>query len=401
MARGGANAEVAGRIADILNRISWFRHTTWAYENAVDIRIGTSLWGIGERVQTCAAERAVAVCFNDGRLELRSLKDGTAAWKIGPVPEGSRQYQNQSWEVDLWMAGDMLLRVSQTEVRANDFRTGADLWCTSLGFGGMQSPRRDMVLGKKVFVLCTNQKTHAYELSGGKKLWVVDKYASDGVILPEGDVILVTGEGVLRCRESDGRVQWEVASVSHYQERRLILAGKWLVTGSGKFDRKGLWTAVLGSETGKEVWRYAGAFPTAAVASQDGKRLFVAVHDRQSREEGRLIAIEIDSNKILWSERIGYEGMILMLEGPRLLACHYAPRFFGAWLVCLEVDDGNRLWMGQIARDGLSDNSKLFQAVDLEVRRGQAIVKGSIGGSHYVETFRLADGATGSRWRNR
>jgi outer membrane protein assembly factor BamB len=405
-----ADSEVAGRIRDTIEQIRWHEHIVWGRDHAVDIRTGRSVWNIPgnstfELIQSRAIGQGVVISFFDGRLERRSLRDGTPLWKLGPLPEASRKNEGKLWPIDLWVSGSVLLRVSQSEVRANTFATGSEMWSTKLDLGGMESPRRDVILGRKTFIICTNQKMHAYDLKSGKEIWRLDAYASDGVLLPDGDVILATGEGILRCSGQDGRVQWKVASESHYQGRRTILAGRWVLIGSGKYDNNGVWTAILDSRTGKELWRSRGVLPTAAVWSADRGALFITVHSDKIGEAGRLYAIECDSGKTRWTKELeiqrNADAGILKLDGERLLVCEYEQGLVAAALTCFKAQDGARLWKADVSGVGFSDNSHLSQEADLEIRKGLAVLKGSFGTASYLEVFNLDDGNTVSKWRCR
>lgn len=400
-ARAGVTPEVAARILDVLERIRWYEHVAWAHEHSIDIRSGRLLWSVSKpdaslEVQCAVVERDVMVCFPDGRLERRSLRNGDLVWMAEAGPDESRRYWDKSWAADLWIGGDIVLRITKSDLHGNDTRTGKELWTTPQDLNGPKSPRRDAIFGEKSFLISMNDKTHVYELAGGKRIWTLDEYASDGVFLPGGDVVLVTRKGIRRFQGADGKLVWKIERSSQYQDRKLILAGPWLLAGSdGDLEQC---TTMFDSGTGKEIWKTTQGYPIGATSSKNAKHVFVAVHGR-GKGNGALLDVDVTEKKAIWNEKLEQEGVTLRLEGERLLVCEFTPHACDVGLACLRANDGSQLWKAQVSGIRVP-HSRYYQYADLEVRQGHIVVNGQAAAGDFLETFSLKDGTAVSKWRS-
>jgi outer membrane protein assembly factor BamB len=174
----------------------------------------------------------------------------------------------------------------------------------------------------------------AYDLVRGEQLWLVSAAAISPPVAGGGFVFVVQSNTVTALNDRDGSEAWRVPFTQPLASR-LAWDNGWLIgfTVSGE-------VLAFRALDGQILWRHdAGARPSAPPALT-ADRVYVPLSDR------RILALQVETGKLLWTRRIGGEPNEILALDDRI--------YSGAsdnFLYCLQADTGQIDWRWRTGAD--------------------------------------------------
>ncbi|HEY5702753.1 MAG TPA: outer membrane protein assembly factor BamB [Gammaproteobacteria bacterium] len=217
----------------------------------------------------------------------------------------------------------------------------------------------------KVFVANSNGKVVAYDAETGKRLWQfdTDTYLTGGPGVGENLVLVGSGDAeVIAIDAESGKLVWRVPVSSEVLAAPAVSAD---IVVARTIDGK---TVGLNASTGQKLWTYEQSVPALSLRGTSApiidEELVIVGYD-----EGRLVALEEQTGKLVWETRIALgsgrselERMVDIDAEPVIDSGVIFVATFQGRLAALSLVAGSILWTREIStHTGLSvDSSNVY-----------------------------------------
>jgi outer membrane protein assembly factor BamB len=186
----------------------------------------------------------------------------------------------------------------------------------------------------RAFVPLQNRQVSAVSLADGQSTWSLDWNVTSPPAAGESLVFAAVGDSIEARSQGDGRLRWQ-APVDAPIAGPLHWDSGWLVASVEPTS-----VLALRASDGGRLWQSDIGARLQAPPALAGDRLYLALQD------GRLIAVELQTGKLLWTRAFSEPVTGILPLEDRLFAGSRDNFFY-----CLAAEDGTTRWMQRTGAD--------------------------------------------------
>jgi outer membrane protein assembly factor BamB len=209
-----------------------------------------------------------------------------------------------------------------------------------------------LVAGDRIVVALESGTLSAHRLTDGVEIWKAGRKAEQPMSVDDGRLIVAGDDSVSAIATADGKEIWKIPS-GKLTAPPLVRGGWVILAEAGKLSARR-------AADGAQIWEQE----TGAVIQRpaiDGGRLFVPT------QEGRLIALDLESGKLVWTYQLPASPTEPLAIGDRVYVGD-SKEFF-----CLNADSGERefvldLGFRTLGRPDVDDAHLYLTGVDNTLR---------------------------------
>ena len=229
------------------------------------------------------------------------------------------------------------------------------LWTIELN-NDLTTPAPPLFDAARAFVPLDGERLVAYDLAGGKQMWMVP-IAAVGQPAASPDLLFVPEAHALTAlRVLDGSKAWQLPFPGSLATP-LVWDNGWLIAAT--ID--GIVIAFRDSD-GHEVWRHDAGSPAHASPALAADRVYVPT------EDGRVVALRVDTGAPVWESRLGGAASDILALDDRVYVGSKDNFFY-----CLNGKDGEQKWRVRtggdvIGKPAIDEHNVYFVSLDNVLR---------------------------------